>query len=44
MQIPLAEKSDPTDYDVHLLNSLTSLPKFDLLPQSAHPYEGDMLS
>jgi hypothetical protein len=44
MQIPLAAESDPTDYDVQLLNSSTSPPNFDLLPQSVHPSEGDMLS
>jgi hypothetical protein len=44
MQIPLAEESDPTDCDVRLLNSSTSPLKFDLLPKSVHPSEGDMLS
>jgi hypothetical protein len=44
MQIMLAEESDPTDYDVQLLNSSTSPLNFDLLPQSVHLSEGDMLS
>jgi hypothetical protein len=39
MQIMLAAKSDPTNYDVQLLNSSISLPKFDLLPQYVHPSE-----
>jgi hypothetical protein len=44
MQIPLAAESDPTYCDVQLLNSSISPPNFDLLPQSVHPSEGDMLS
>jgi hypothetical protein len=44
MKILLVAESDPTDYDVQLLNSLISLPNFDLLPQYVHPSEGDMLS
>jgi hypothetical protein len=43
MQILLAAESDPTDYDVQLLKSSISLPKFDLLPHSIHPSEGDMM-
>jgi hypothetical protein len=44
MKIPLMAEYDPTDYDVQLLNSSTSLPSFDLLPQSIHSSEGDILS
>jgi hypothetical protein len=44
MQIPLVEESDPIDCDVQILKSSISLPNFDLLPQSIHPFEGDMLS
>jgi hypothetical protein len=44
MQILLVLESDPTDHDVQLLNSSISLPNFNLLPHSVHPFEGDMLS
>jgi hypothetical protein len=43
MKILLAEKSDPTNYDVQLLKFSTSPLNFDLIPQSVHPSEGDML-
>jgi hypothetical protein len=43
MQIPLVAEYDPIEYDVYLLNSSTSPPNFDLIPQSIHPSEGDML-
>jgi hypothetical protein len=44
MKLSLVEESDPTDYDVQLLDSSTNLPNFDLLPQFVHMSEGDMLS
>jgi hypothetical protein len=43
MKILLAAESDPTDCDVQLLNSSISPLNFNLLPQSIHPSEGDML-
>jgi hypothetical protein len=43
MKILLVEASNPTDYDVQLLNSLTNPLNFNLLPQFFHLSEGDML-
>jgi hypothetical protein len=44
MQILHAEEFYPTEYDVQLLNSSKRHLNFDLLLQSVHPSEGDMLS
>jgi hypothetical protein len=43
MKTMLVIESDLSDYVVQRPNSLINLTKFDLLPQSVHPSEGDMM-